>query len=125
MSNCNLQPESIAYLALGFSANVSLTKLILSDNISIGKEGITKLCDALIDNKKECKLIDLDLAKCNINSDSAKPIIRLMNSNYKLRHINLKDNVIKDDAATEMLSALLNYNSYVTRCNLDFNPIRH
>lgn len=125
MSNCSLRGETIAYLALGLSANTSLTKLILSDNICIGKDGISKLCDALIDNKKECKLIDLDLAKCNINSDCAQPIIRLMNSNYKLRHLNLKDNVIKDDVATEMLGALLNFNSYVTRCNLEFNPIRH
>lgn len=91
----------------------------------MGRESIAKLCDALLDNNADCKLVDLELAKCNITSTCAKHLIKLMSSKIKLRHLNLKDNTIQDDAASEMLAALVHHNNYITRLNIDYNPVRH
>jgi len=105
LSNCKLVPESMAFLARGMANNTSLHKLVLSENGLIGKEGLGKLCDALID-KSEIKLVDLELAKCAITSEGAKHLIKLLNSKVKLRHLNLKDNAIQDEAAIEILGSL-------------------
>lgn len=92
LSNCKLQSESFVSLSRGLALNTSLLKLILSDNSQIS-QSLAKICDALID-KSESKLIDLELAKCSITSQSASHLIRLLNSKSKLRHLNLKDNSI-------------------------------
>ena len=47
-----------------------------------------------VENRAESKLTDLELAKCNVTSECAKHFIRLMGSKHKLRHLNLKDNLI-------------------------------
>ena len=87
-------------------------------------DNLGQFCQALIENRY-CKLIDLDLSKCNITSESARPLIKLLNSKYKLRHLNLKDNAIRDNAASELLNALLNYNCFITKLNMEYNPIKH
>ena len=107
------------------SVNSCLQKLVLSENSHMGKESIARLCDSLLENKAGCKLVDLELSKCNITSECAKYLIKLMSSKIKLRHLNLKDNSIQDDAASEMLGALLHHNFYITRLNIDFNPVKH
>jgi len=86
-------PDTILSISKGMSDNTSLTKLILSENPLIGTI-LGKLCDALVENRAESKLIDLELAKCNVTSDCAKHFIKLISSKHKLRHLNLKDNLI-------------------------------
>jgi hypothetical protein len=86
-------PETLLSIAKGMQVNTSLTRLVLSENPLIGNS-LGKLCDALAENRTESKLTDLELSKCNVTSDSAKHIIRLMGSKHKLRHLNLKDNSI-------------------------------
>jgi Ran GTPase-activating protein (RanGAP) involved in mRNA processing and transport len=125
LTACNLQPVSVLYVAKGMAQNTSLHRLILNENIHIGKESLAKLCDALLENKSECKLVDLELSKCAITSESAKHLSKLLNSKIKLRHLNLRDNSIQDDAACEMLGALVNHNFYLTRVNMEYNPIKH
>ena len=110
--------------AIGMKSNTSIIKLILSENSGI-RENLNKLCDALIENRQDCKLIEIDLSKCSITSECARPIVKLLNSKYKLRHLNLRDNSIRDDTASEMLGGLVNNNSFITRLNLEYNPIKH
>lgn len=102
MNNCNLKPEVFLSLASGLSQNVSLTKLMVAENSWITKDNLQKICEAMLENKN-CKLIELDLSKCNINSEKVRPLIILLENNYKLRNLNLKDNFIKDDAASDLL----------------------
>jgi len=125
LTGCNLQPESVLFIAKGMAVNTCLHRLILNENINIGKESLAKLCDALLENKNDCKLVDLELSKCAITSESAKHLSKLLNSKIKLRHLNLRDNSIQDDAACEILGALINLNFYLTRVNMEFNPIKH
>lgn len=46
--------------------------------------------------KTESKLIELDLQRCSISGESVLPIVDLLNSKYKLRVLNLKDNAVDD-----------------------------
>ena len=124
LAKCSLLPEVVASIAKGMQANASLTRLVLSENPLIGGS-LGKLCDALAENRAESRLTDLELSKCNVTSEHAKHMIRLMGSKHKLRHLNLKDNSIQDEAAQEMLGVLMHSNTYITRLNVDFNPIKH
>jgi hypothetical protein len=93
MAKCCIMPETILSIAKGMSDNTSLNKLILSENPLVGNI-LGKLCDALVENHAESKLTDLELAKCNVTSECAKHFIKLLGSKHKLRHLNLKDNLI-------------------------------
>lgn len=93
MAKCCLMPESVLSIAKGMSDNTSLHKLILSENPLIGNS-LGKLCDSLVENRAESKLTDLEISKCNVKSECAKHIIKLIASKHKLRHLNLRDNLI-------------------------------
>jgi len=96
----------------------------LSENSDIRKDCIQFLVNAILLNRSESKLIELELAKCSLGEQDVQPFIKLIGSNYKLRCLNLKDNDVRDCAAAELLGALM-ANKYVTKLNLDLNPIRH
>ena len=103
--------------------NRSLTKLSLCENENISRDGLTYLMKGLVE-ADESKLVELDLAKCNLNSQKIEPLTKLIGINHKIRSINLKGNSITDEGGIELLGSV-NANEFITKINLDLNPFRH
>ena len=59
-----------------------------------------------------------------MTSASIEPFINLFESNFKIRGINLRHNIITDEGATLLLQGVIN-NEFITKFLLDMNPIRH
>ena len=118
MNGCMLKDAAMTFIGGGLGQNIALLKLSLQENEMITKDGLSYLCKGLIDNKKESKLVELDLQKCRIMSKSMLPFGKLLASNYKIRVLNLKHNHITDEGAEELLEQVIN-NEYVTKVNLD------
>ena len=82
------------------------------------------IADALISSKTTSALQELDLSKCHISSESVLPLVKLIESKFRLRTLLLSNNSIYDLSASEIYSAL-QFNPYLTRLKLDLNPIRN
>ena len=66
------------FLGLGLQKNFYLTKLGLSENDMIEKDGFQSLVKGLLENKADSKLVDLDLYKCRILDSNLAPITKLI-----------------------------------------------
>ena len=88
------------------------------------RESFNYLVKGLIDNPEGSKLIELDLSKNRITSESVEPFVQLFEKNVKLRNLNLKNNIITDEGASLLVQAIIN-NEYITKFSLEFNPLRH
>ena len=120
MSKCKLENPCLAFIGNGFLKNTTLCKLNLSENY-FTKKGINLLCRGI--QKNVCKLKELDLSSCRLDTEAIEPIIKLIQSGYKLRNLNLKSNFIKDPVAVEFIGALT-ANTNMTKLNLEMNAIK-
>ena len=59
-----------------------------------------------------------------MSSESVLPLVKLIESKFRLRTLLLSNNNIYDLAASELYAAL-QLNPYLTKFKLDFNPIRN
>ena len=51
----------MAYIGIGLSKNLTLERIVLSENEFSGRESVHYLVKGLIDNQEGSKLIDIDL----------------------------------------------------------------
>lgn len=114
----------MAYIGIGLSKNTTLERIVLSENEFSGRESMHYLVKGLIDNQEGSKLIDIDLQKNRMTSETIEPFIDLFEQNLKVRTLNLRHNVITDEGAQLLAQALVN-NEYITKFLCDMNPIRH
>ena len=114
----------MAYLGIGLSKNTTLERIILSENELCGRESIHYLVKGLIDNKEGSKLVDIDLQKNRMTSETIEPFVDLFEQNLKIRTLNLRHNVITDEGAQLLAQSLVN-NEFITKFLCDMNPIRH
>jgi Ran GTPase-activating protein (RanGAP) involved in mRNA processing and transport len=101
------------YISDGISRNPSLTKLNVSDN-TFTFNSIYHLVQVLCKkynpktieendvpqkevNTSSCQLRELDLSNCFLDKDCINILADLLKSEYKLRTLNLKDNMIQDE----------------------------
>ncbi len=68
-------------------------------------------------------LEELDLSKCSLKCESVKPIAELIQSQSKIKSLNLSNNNISDLGARLLLTAL-QQNKFLTKFRIDLNPIR-
>lgn len=105
ISHCGLPRQAFMFLGDGISKNSTLQKLTMTDNDLSDPVMLKFICDGIISSKVEPKLVELDLQRCGINEKGVVPIARLLKCKYKLRVLNLRDNAITDDGASELLQA--------------------
>ena len=89
----------MAYMGLGLSKNITLERLNLSENNFCDRESINYLVKGLLDNQEGSKLIDIDLQKNRMTSETIVPFVDLFEHNFKVRSINMRHNVITDEGA--------------------------
>lgn len=123
MTACSLKDQSMVFFGAGLAMNTALVRLNLAENDLLSKEGLNHFMKGLIDNKKESKLIEIDFSKCRFMSKMMQPFAKLFSANYKIRHLNLKNNNITDDGAGELLESMVS-NEFITKVVLDMNPIK-
>ena len=114
----------MVFLSLGLSKNVTLERLNLAENVFNDRESIQNLVRNLLENLECSKLIDIDLQKNQMTSDTVEPFAELFEQNFKIRTLNLRHNVITDEGGLLLSQALIN-NEFITRILIDMNPIRH
>ena len=114
----------MVYLSRGLSKNVTLERLNLAENVFNDKESIKNLVRNLLENLEASKLIDIDLQKNQMTSETVEPFAELFEQNFKIRTLNLRHNVITDEGGLLLSQALVN-NEFITRILIDMNPMRH
>ena len=77
-----------------------------------------------MENLEGSKLIDIDLQKNQMTSETVEPFAKLFEENFKIRTLNLRHNVISDEGGLLLSQALVN-NEFITRILIDMNPMRH
>jgi Ran GTPase-activating protein (RanGAP) involved in mRNA processing and transport len=107
-------------LAEGLSKNQLLQTLLLSDNNLSELCHLEVICKALQEHKG---LNELDLVKCQLNSESIKPLAKLLAAKYKLRTLNISNNSITDEGSRELLGAV-QLNPYLIKFRMELNPTR-
>ena len=113
----------MAYMGLGLSKNVTLERIVLTENNFCDKESINYLVKSLLDNQEGSKLIDIDLQRNRMTSEAVEPFVNLFEQNMKVRSINLRHNVITDEGAQLLAQAVVN-NEFITKLLIDMNPVR-
>lgn len=53
-----------------------------------------------------------------------EPLAELFEQNFKIRSLNLKNNIVTDEGASLLLQTIGN-NQFICKVNLDMNPVRH
>ena len=114
----------MVYLSRGLSKNVTLERLNLAENVFNDKESIKNLVRNLLENLEASSLIDIDLQKNQMTSETVEPFAELFEQNFKIRTLNLRHNVITDEGGLLLSQALIN-NEFITRILIDMNPMRH
>ena len=114
----------MVYLSRGLSKNATLERLNLAENIFNDRESIQNLVRNLLENLEASKLIDIDLQKNQMTSETIGPFAELFEQNFKIRTLNLRHNVISDEGGLLLSQALVN-NEFITRILIDMNPMRH
>jgi hypothetical protein len=117
-------------IAQGLAKNASLIKLNVSENL-FTVNSISQLTTVLMkraqedkDDSKSCQLRELDLSHCELDKKSIDALSTLLRSTYKLRILNLRDNMIHDEEGQSLFTSMLT-NSYLTKLNMELNPIKH
>ena len=82
MQSCNLEKLAIFHLAEGLGKNLTLQSLNIGDNNLSDPCHIEAFAQALKEHKG---LNEVDLVKCQLNSETIKPLAQLLASKYKLR----------------------------------------
>lgn len=103
LSGCKLKSAALAFAGLGLAKNKTLERLFLAENNFVDKECIQYLVRGLLDNIEDSGLIDLDLQKNRMSSTTIEPIADLFLENFKIRSLNLKNNIITDDGGQILL----------------------
>lgn len=99
LTSCGLDQDDVAVIAKGLRGNMNLQTLILRDN-HVG-EGLGMIAKAFTQNKKGLCLKHLDFANCWVSDQHIdKDFVRmLMSPLTTLKTLNLRDNLIKPEAA--------------------------
>ena len=92
----------VAGLALAMS---SVTELNLTGN-AIGDAGVSAICEAVQSNK-EIKLVSLNVGNNRIGSEGAKSVVAMAAVTASVTHIDVRNNGIKGDGASELSAAVL------------------
>ena len=75
----------------------------------------------MLRNKTKTKITDLDLQRCCLTPESISVLAKTIQSNIKLKTINLTHNGICDESALKLLQAV-KLNQNVIKLKLDMNP---
>ena len=111
-------------MGLGLSKNITLERIVLSENDFCNRECIHYLVKGLLDNQEGSRLIDIDLQRNRMTSETVEPFVDLFEQNLKIRSLNLRHNVITDEGGQLLAQAVVN-NEFITKLICDMNPIRH
>ena len=84
-------------MGLGLSKNITLERIVLSENDFCDRECIHYLVKGLLDNQEGSRLIDIDLQRNRMTSETVEPFVDLFEQNLKIRSLNLRHNVITDE----------------------------
>ena len=114
----------MVYMGLGLAKNCTLEKLSLSENNFAEKECIHLLVKGLLDNIDGSKVFEIEIQRSRISSKTAEPFADLFEKNFKIRSLNLRNNVINDEGAKLLLHAIVR-NDYICKFSVDLNPINH
>lgn len=117
LQDCGANSSCIENLMVGLKSNKTLVTLDLRDN-DIGMEGAIFIADAL---QSGPKLRQLNLSGCNIESQGAIAIINSL-SNSSIETLNLSDNYIGDDGATQ-IGLVLETNKSLKQLSIQENQI--
>lgn len=123
LSDCRLQLATFAQMGLGLTKNITLERLILASNDIADREALNHIVKGLLENTEGSVLSELDVSKNRITSDCIAPFVDLFEQNFKIRTINLRHNVVTDEGAQLLVQAIGN-NEYITKLQLDMNPLR-
>lgn len=124
LNDCQISTVALTQISLGLSKNTKLKRLVLQGNDIAERDSVQRLVRGLLDNTEGSQLTELDLAKNRITSDAIEPFVNLFEQNYKIRTLNLRNNVITDEGAKQLVLALVN-NSYIIKLQLEMNPFKH
>jgi hypothetical protein len=79
----------------------------------------------MTDNPIGSKINELDLSRNKLNGSDLKALLELIKKNGKyFKILNLRDNLLRDQMCEEIVNAL-KFNTYIVKCNLDLNPVKH
>ena len=123
LAGCQLNVTDMMFLGQGLSKNSAIQRLVLTDNSLEDKRSLEYLCKGLANSKCNPKLIELELQRCSLSTDSVMSLVGLLSSKYKLRSLNLRDNGIVDEAAVALHGAI-KINPFLSRILLEMNPAR-
>ena len=123
LSNCGLTPFTSALIGKGLRGNRNLQQLILKGNQV--KEGVIEIAKSFVENKKALSIKELDLSKCQIESEHITPEFEdMIKSKFcSLRVLSLRDNFIKQVAGEQILEALKT-NKTIVKVHMDYNPMK-
>ena len=124
LNNCQLKCPAMVYMGLGLAKNVTLERLSLGENLISERESMQYLVRGLLDNVEGSKLVDIDLHNNRMTAEAIEPLAELFVSNFKIRTMNLRHNLITDEGGQLLLQSAIN-NEYITKFHLDMNPVRH
>lgn len=120
---CEIKEEACRFIGEGLAQSKNLKKLILKGNEV--KSGVNYIAAAFISAKRPLGLQELDLSKCqleseHVSSDFTKFII---SPNCALLVLNLRDNMIVMKDAEQILLSL-KLNKLIQKLLLDHNPVK-
>ena len=123
LSYCNINEKAGAMIGKGLRGNRFLQTLILKGNPI--KEGVIEIAKAFLENKKALTIKELDLSKCQIESEHiTQEFLDMIKSPFTtLKSLSLRDNLIRAKAG-ENLKDVLKVNKTITKITLDYNPIK-
>ena len=95
MSFCDINVKAAQLIGGGLRGNRSLQKLDLKGNII--REGIIEIAKSFVENKKALCIKELDISKCQIESENiTKEFIEMITSPFcTLKVLSMRDNFIK------------------------------
>ena len=138
LNNCKLGLEGAGILGKGLRKNQKLQKLHLSNNSLLDK-GLSLILEGLLENSMTSgnvmlgsvsisPITEIDFSKNGIELLDSKVISKLCKlmteTQTKLGSINLRDNLIRDEAA-DLISIALKQNLTIVKFLIDMNPVKH
>lgn len=122
LASCGLDEEAVAAIARGLRGNMNLQTLVLRDNHVAG--GLGAIAKAFSQNRKGLCLKHLDFAKCWVSDEHIDDALlsMLMSPLTTLKTLHLRDNLLKQEAASR-IEVALETNRSLTKVSLDNNPI--
>ncbi|KAL0483244.1 ubiquitin conjugating enzyme E2 [Acrasis kona] len=116
LNHCGINAPCVELLTRSYLASSVLTRLILSNNLSLGDQGAVHLGHFLRQHVNLPLLEELDLSNCNISVDGANSISEVILVKKHLKILKLADNQLGDGLAVIVKN--LSYSSSIQQVDL-------